>query len=391
MTVNNQLAHDRQRRWRLVFGSEGTDYALSDYDSRLDNVLSRLYYPNTPATGPLSAGRGRSLPSAARWLGDIRDLFPTSTVELMQRDALKRLNLVSLLDDPDFLDHVIPDLTLVAQLLALRAAIPDRAHHQIRHLVQQLVTALIQRYRPPLEQAIRGTIHRAHRQRYSKASHINWNATIRRNLNTYQPRYNAIIPQQLIGYGHRQRRTRRFILCVDQSGSMAQSVIYSTIFAAVLAGLPSLQTDLIVFDTAVVDLTEHIQDPVATLLGLQLGGGTDIGQALRYCETLIDTPNDTHLILISDLCEGGSEQTLLQTVQRLAANGIHMLVLLALSDDGAPWFDKRMAQAITDFGICTFACTPDLFPDLMSAALMHHDLNHFAHMNQLLTVTPSSC
>lgn len=390
MSIDNPTTKERQRRWRLLLGEDGEQLGnLDGSDSRMDNVLSQLYEPGFKRE-TLGAGYGKSMPRAAKWMGEIKQLFPSSAVEIIQKDAVKRLDMASLLQDPDFLREVKPDVHLVAQLLTLKNYIPDKAKDNARTLVNQLVEELLKKYRAPMEQAIRGALNRATRNMRPRAGEINWNATIRKNLKTYQPEYNAIIPEKMVGYGRKQRRTKRLILCVDQSGSMANSVIYSSIFAAVLSSMPALSTHLVVFDTAVVDLTEELKDPVDVLFGIQLGGGTDIAKAMQYCESLVESPNETHLVLISDLCEGGNKQQLLQTTQRLIESGVNVVTLLALADDGAPWYDKHMAANFTALGSPAFACTPDLFSDLMSAALERRDLHHFASQHNLPVISGES-
>jgi len=384
--MKNPIKDERQRRWRLLLGNEADQLGDPDgLDQRMDVALSALYEPgfDRNQAQPLGAGHGKSMPRAARWLGEIKQLFPSSTVEIIQKDATKRLDIASLLQDPAFLDEVQPDVHLVAQLIELQRYVPDKAKQNARQLVQKLVDELMQRYHPPTEQAIRGALNRSTRNNRPRQNEINWNATIRRNLKTYRPEHNAIIPERLVGYGRQKRRMKKMILCVDQSGSMATSVIYSSIFAAVLGSMPSLSTHLVVFDTAVVDMTEQLSDPVEVLFGIQLGGGTDINQAMQYCEDLVENPAETHLVLISDLCEGGNEKALLQTVKRLLDSGANLITLLALSDEGTPWFDKNMAGNFTAMGSPAFACTPDLFPDLMATALSRKDLREFAQTNQL--------
>lgn len=374
----NPKNQQRQRRWRLLLGEDSGLSPVTGNDLRIEQSLSALYGPDFHPEQQPGAGRGKSMPKAAQWLGEVKDLFPASAVAVIQQDAVKSLNFASLLQDPAFLDAVQPDIHLVAQLVMLQGYIPDKAKHNARRLVQQLVDELIRRFRAPTEQSLRGALNRAVRQRRPRANEINWNATIRANLKNYQPASNALIVETLIGHARKRRRSKKLVLCVDQSGSMAPSVIYSSIFAAVLSAMPTLETRLVLFDTAVVDMSEQLSDPVDVLFGIQLGGGTDIGKALRYCETLIDSPQETHLVLISDLCEGGSHPVLLQTAKRLIDNGVNLVTLLALSDQGKPWYDKQMAANFTALGSPAFACTPEFFPDLMAAALERKDLHQFA-------------
>lgn len=382
------VPEERQRRWRLILGKEADSLALStSADQKLDQLLEKLYEPGYERDfGDRGHGHGKSLPKAARWFTDVKLLFPESAVQIIQQDALQRLDLVALLQDPSFLQTVQPDTNLVATLMNLKHYIPDVARENARKIIAQLVAELMQRYRPPAEQSIRGALNRARRNNRPRYNEVNWNATIRKNLKHWQPEQQVIFPERLVGYGRKQRRSKQIILCVDQSGSMANSVIYSSIFAAILSAMPALQTSLVVFDTEVVDLTEQLQDPVDMLFGIQLGGGTDIAKALQYCEGLIRNPAETQLILISDLYEGGNKQALLHSAQRIIEGGTNLITLLALSDEGAPASDKKIAAQFTALGSPTFACTPDLFPDLMATALERRDLHQFASANNLPVV-----
>jgi Mg-chelatase subunit ChlD len=207
---------------------------------------------------------------------------------------------------------------------------------------------------------------------------IDWDRTIRRNLRHYQPDYHTVVPETLLGHARRSSALRDVIIAVDQSGSMAASVVYSSIFAAVMASIRSVETRLVVFDTAVVDLTELLADPVEVLFGTQLGGGTDINRAVAYCQGLVRRPADTIFVLISDLFEGGVERELLQRVGELLSSGVAVIVLLALSDRGAPSFDHGLAAQLAALGAPAFACTPDLFPDLMATGIERRDVARWA-------------
>jgi len=386
LPVSRCDGEERMRRWRLILGRDADSLGQpGGEDGALDRLLEQLYepgYERGSRRGP-GYGYGRSIPKAAQWFAEIKSLFPETAVDIIQKDAMQRLDLVSLLQDPAFLETVQPDVQLVAQLLAMKNYIPEVARENARKLVRQLVEQLMQRYQPPMEQSVRGALNRARRNHRPRASEIDWGATVRKNLKHWQPEQRVIFPERLVGYGRKQRRARQVILCVDQSGSMASSVIYSSIFAAVISSMPTVRTHLVVFDTEVVDLTEALQDPVDMLFGIQLGGGTDIARAMQYCEGLIGNPAETQLILISDLYEGGSRQALLQSAQRIIAGGTNLITLLALSDEGAPVSDRHMAAQFTALGSPAFACTPDLFPALMATALERRDLHQFASAHNL--------
>ncbi|MBN9389242.1 MAG: VWA domain-containing protein [Chloroflexi bacterium] len=388
-----QATDERLRRWRLILGgqqADGTGMALSGNDAGMDAALQALYKDGDDEgdrNGPKSkrGGLGNSAPNVARWLGDIRKYFPSSVVRVMQQDALERLNLRQMLLEPEMLEAVEPDVHLVANLLALNSVLPSKTKDTARQVVRKVVEEIERKLANPLRQAIQGSLNRAIRNNRPRHNEIDWSRTIRANLKNYQPDYRTIIPERLVGYGRKRSALRDIILCVDQSGSMASSVVYAGIFGAVMASLPAVRTRVVVFDTAVVDLTDDLSDPVELLFGTQLGGGTDINRALAYCEGLVQQPQDTIFVLISDLYEGGNRTEMLKRAANLAGSGVKMIALLALSDDGAPSYDHTTAAALAELGVPAFACTPDLFPDLMAAAISKQDMNVWAAANDIKT------
>ncbi len=362
---------ERIKKWRLILGksaAEMADSELSEDLQGMDDVLDALY--DSDQEGNL----GSSSPSVNRWLGDIRKYFPEKVVQLMQNDALDRLGLHQILTEPELLKTIEPDIHLVATLLTLKKMIPAKTKETARMVVGKLVRKIEQQLKNPLREAVTGSIHRAKRNRRPTLKEIDWNKTIRVNMKHYQKDLKTIIPEQLIGYGRRGQALRKVILLVDQSGSMASSVVYASILAAVMASLKSLKTHLVVFDTTVVDLTPELADPVSVLFGTQLGGGTDIGQALEFVQPMIERPADTILVLVSDLFEGGNKGALLQTAASIKRSGVQFVALLALSDQGKPVYDRTMAERFAALDIPAFACTPELFPDLMAAAIKGEDL-----------------
>ena len=378
---------DRLRRWRLVLGGEsadGTGVSLTGDDVRIDGALEKLYGGGAGGgrsrPGRRSAGLGDSAPSVARWLGDIREYFPSSVVQVMQKDAIERLDLTRLLLEPEMLDAVEPDVHLVGTLLSLNRVMPDRARESARAVVRRVVRDLERRLAQRTRSAVGGALDRSARVlRPRRLADVDWERTIRANLRHYLPEHGTLVPERLIGYGRRQQAVKRdVVLAIDQSGSMAASVVYASVFGAVLASMRSLRTSLVVFDTGVADLTDQLHDPVEVLFGTQLGGGTDINRAIAYCQGLVTRPNDTIMVLISDLYEGGVRDEMLRRVGALTAAGVQVVVLLALSDEGAPAYDHDNAAALAAMGVPAFACTPDTFPDLMAAAIERRDLKEWS-------------
>lgn len=301
------------KRWRLILGgneADGTGVSLSAEESRVDAALNALY--DSDRKGGLSG----SAPKVSRWLGDIREFFPQTVVQVIQKDAIKRLNLTSLLTEKEMLESVVPDVHLVATLMSLSRVIPEKNKVIAREVVRKVVDELMKKLSSPMQQAVTGALNRSSRRRNPRYNEIDWKTTIEKNLRNYQPEY---------------------------------------------------KTDL--------------QDPVDLLFGVQLGGGTDIDRALGYCQTVITRPADTVLVLVTDLCEGGNEREMRKKMISLVQSGVQLIVLLALNDDGAPFYDKENAQFLAELGVPAFACTPDKFPDLMAAALAKQDIGMWLSKN----------
>jgi Mg-chelatase subunit ChlD len=383
----SNLEDERLRRWRLVLGkkaecsgggaiSQGIPRGLDGGDSEMDRVLDALY------DSERSAGLGSSCPNVNRWLGDIRQYFPKSVVQVMQKDALERLKLHQMLLEPETLETVEADVHLIGTLLSLKSVIPGKTRETARKVVRKVTDDLERKLRNPLTEAVRGALNKASRTSRPKPGEIDWHRTIRKNLHNYIPERGTLIAERLVGYGRKRSSLRDIVLCIDQSGSMATSVVYASILGAVLASLKALSTRLVVFDTEVVDLTDLLDDPVDVLFGTQLGGGTDINRAVGYCRQHITRPSQTIFILISDLYEGGVANGLLRQTAEMIGSGVTMVCLLALNDEGAPCFDERLAAQMTELGAPAFACTPDLFPDLMATTIQKGDIAAWAGRNK---------
>lgn len=366
------------KRWRLILGgdeADGTGVSLSVEERRIDQSLEAVYDSDR------RGGLGSSAPKVSRWLGEIREFFPQTVVQVIQRDAIKRLNLTTLLTEKEMLETVVPDVHLVATLMSLSQVIPEKNKEMARQVVRRVVDELLRKLSAPTQQAVTGALNRSARRRNPRYNEIDWKTTITKNLKNYQPEYKTIIPEIRIGYGRKRKAMKDIILCLDQSGSMGTSVIYSGIFGSVLASIPAVSTRMVVFDTAVVDLTDDLQDPVDLLFGVQLGGGTDIARALTYCQGIVTRPQDTVLVLVTDLYEGGDPREMRKRFASLVDSGVQLSVLPALNDDGAPSYDKNHAEFLASIGVPTFACTPDKFPDLMAAALSKQDIGMWVSQN----------
>ena len=397
---------ERRRRWRLVLGgaseepaaasassgddagsdgspgdgAAGASPVLDGDDVRIDAALGALYDRDDGdagdgrrrrSGGQRRGGLGRSRPGVVRWLGDIRTYFPTPMVQIMQRDAVERLDLRQMLLEPELLGAVEPDIHLVTLLVELNKVLPEETRATARTVIARVLADIESRLVDQTRQAVRGALARSARTRRPRPGDIDWNHTIAANLRHWLPEHRTIVPERLVGHGRRQRSLAKdVIIAVDQSGSMADSVVYASLFAGVLAQLPTLQTRFVAFDTSVTDLTPFLHDPVEVLFGVQLGGGTDIANALGQCRLLIERPRDTVLFLVSDLFEGGNADLMLRRAGEMIASGVELVVLLALSDEGAPAHDHTNAEALARLGATVLATTPDEFPQVLADALL---------------------
>ena len=380
----------QQKRWRLVLGSPaGMSQELSGDEARIDAALAAIYETeDDQEVGLRGGGMGSSQPRISRWLGDIRKYFPTPVVQVIQKDAIERKDLAELLLEPEVLASTEPDVHLVSTILSLNQIIPEKTRATARMVVKQLVDELMRKLDQPTRSAVSGALSRNSRNRRPKMREIDWHRTIKKNLRHYQEEYKTVIPEQLVGFGRKRQSLKDVVLCIDQSGSMASSVIYSSIFGAVLASMPSLSTRFVLFDTAVVDMTDELHDPVDLLFGAQLGGGTDIRKALEYCAGHVTRPTDTTLVLISDLEEGGDATQLLKCAKKLIDSGVQLIVLLALNDEGTSHYDKRNAGRFAALGAPVFVCTPDQFPELMAASLSRRDIKLWGQATGIKLVNP---
>lgn len=378
---------DQLTKWRMVLGgneAEGTGVKLNNSMQLIDDALSALYEYNQRGQfeygSERKGGSGGSNPNVSMWLGDIRKYFSKTVVEVMQNDAMKIPDLKSMMIfEPEILEKANADVQLAATLLELKNLIPDKTKETARQVVRRVVDELLKKLEQKTITSISGALDRSSRTYRPSNSEINWHATILKNLKHYQPEFKTIIPERLVGYGRKSKKSLKdVILCLDQSGSMGESVVYSGIFGSVMASLPNVKTRMVVFDTEVADLTEELEDPVDLLFGVQLGGGTDIAKALSYCCEIISKPNDTIMVLITDLYEGGDVAKMISKASEIVSKGVQLICLLALDDQGTPGYDKENAKKLNELGVPVFACTPDKFPDLMAIAIKKSDIRTWA-------------
>ena len=372
-------------RWRLILGEDTralSDVALTNEQSLMDAALAAIYNGDTGGTGGGSGkqgGKGKSMPNLAKWLTDVRTFFPQDVVSVIQADAIERKGLTKLLFEPETLKNVKPDISMVGTLMALKGQIPEKSKETARELVRSVVDEIMKRMEQNLRRAVTGALNKKAHSPISNFASTDWKRTINRNLKNYDTATKRLVPEKFYFFERsKKQKDWTVILDIDQSGSMADSIVYSSVMGSIFASMPALDTHVVAFDTEVTDLTELCKnDPVDMLFGVQLGGGTDINKSVVYCQSLITDPRKTMFILISDLYEGGVRKGLLRRLNEMHEEGVKVIALLALSDHGKPDYDVNLAKDISKLGIPSFACTPDKLPELVEAALKGFDLKKF--------------
>ena len=380
------------KRWRLILGSHVQESLsqmggqkgcqLSPEQLGMDEALAAIYDETGGESqrSQRSAGLGPSAPSLAKWLGDIRSYFKEDVVTVIQNDAIEKKGLTQLLFEPEMLKNVEPNPQLVGTLMSLKGRIPERTKETARMVVRAVVEKIKRLLEQKIRQAVMGALNRNEHSPIPHAPSIDWKWTIGRNLKNYQPSLGTIIPEKVFFFSRAQRTNHwTVIVAMDQSGSMAESVVYGSVTGSIFASLPALNTRVVAFDTEVVDLTEQCgSDPVDMIFGVQLGGGTDINKSVAYCEKFITDPAQTIFFLITDLFEGGNEAQLVRRLKEMIESGVRVICLLALSDSGVPTFDERLAKKISEFGVPCFGCTPSKLPELIEGVLKKQDLKALA-------------
>lgn len=374
MTQTQQLS-----RWRLILGAETQDSfqnmgggGLSREELLMDSALGAIYGGPGEGFGESGRGAGKGPPSPviSKWLGDLRSLFDPETVAVVQNDAIERKGLKQLLLEPELLDTLEPDLNLASTLLMLKDQIPKKSKESARAFIRKIVEEINKLLENDVRRAVTAALNRRAHSPLPSASTLDFPYTIRRNLKNYNKELSVIIPER-VWFFDRSSRVNRWhvILDIDQSGSMGQSIIYSSVMACVLASMSAVRTSVVAFDTQIMDLTPLCADPVDLLFGFQMGGGTDIAKSVAYCQNLVESPAKTLFFLISDLDEGGNRAGLLRRLEELKASGVTVVVLLAIADGGKPYYDAQTAQRVAAMDIPCFACAPEKLPELLERAL----------------------
>ena len=392
MTKQEQIA-----RWRLILGSEvqeilndfnaadgniaasggssadgnnGTGGKLSKEQQLIDETLAAIYGTQVESFGKTGskgrgAGNGKSAPVLSTWLGNLRALFDSETVTVVQNDAVERKGLKSLLMERELLDNLEPNIGMAELLLDLKDQIPKQSKESARNFIKKIVENINKLLENGVRQAVSSSLNKKSHSPLPSASAIDFKYTINHNLKNYNQELKTIIPERVWFYDRTAKTNKwNIILDIDQSGSMGESIIYSSIMACILASMNSVQTNVVAFDTEIMDLTNLCSDPVDLLFGFQMGGGTDIAKSISYCQSLVKDPKKTLFFLISDLDEWGSRNKLLERVKELKDSGVTVISLLAIADGGRAYYDATTAARLVEMGVPCFACSPEKLPDM---------------------------
>ena len=365
------VSEENLNRWRLILGrnsenqieftgeySESISY--QDMEETLDYLYSQEYGEELLRKG----GTGKSQLNAAKWIEKARNLFPKKTVEVLEKQALEHFNLTELLTDKKVLEKMEPNTDLLKTILQFKHLMKSDVIAEAKKIIKKVVDEITEKLQTDIRKSLLGKLNRNMPSNVKSMKNLDIKKTIARNLKNYDTENSRLVLKNVY-FSSRVKRFNKWniIIAVDESGSMLDSVIYSAVMAGIFAKLPMIDTRLVIFDTNVVDLSGYIDDPVEVLMGMQLGGGTDINGALSYCESLCENPHNTIFVTVTDLYEGGSTQNLLRTCADIISSGSKMIFLTALDRDANPAYDKNVGQKLADMGAFVGAMTPEQLGD----------------------------
>lgn len=354
-------------RWRLILGDFAEEsLPLNAEDRDLDGALYFLYnreYGDEQGMredNPSRGGRGGSMLTVPGWLKQVKRLFPQKTVEIMQKQALDKYNLTQLLTDESVLRQLEPNVSLLKNILAFRDMMPANVRKLAYTIVEQVIKDLQKQLEIKVKRTFYGRKLPMSNSSYRIFRNFDFKQTIHKNLKNYNSEYGTVIPDRLyFNQNIRRYNPWHVVILVDESGSMMDSVIYTAVMASIFVRMPFLSVKLAIFDTSIVDLSDHIDDPVGTLMKVQLGGGTDIHGALEYGKKMITAPQKTIVVLVSDLYDGNNYNYMFRSCRDIIEAGSRLFVLPALDYSSTPCYDKRAARQIASMGADVAAITPE--------------------------------
>jgi Mg-chelatase subunit ChlD len=357
-------------RWRLVLGKDAEAQGLTlggGELARIEELVGFLFQEEEAAGGDRSGGSGSSALSVPRWVDEVNELFPHEAREVMQRELVRRRGIQKLLDSPELLEKVEPNVELVKTILTHKELLNEKTRGLARKVIEKVVEELKQKMKVQIERSITGAIRRDRHSPQRVFRNLDLRTTLRRNLKNYDRDSGKLLVDRMYFYAaERRRRPWHVVVAVDQSGSMLHSAIFSAVMASIFAELPAVRTSLFLFDTQVVDLSDQVGQPVDVLLRVQLGGGTNIAAAVRYAAQLVREPQRTILVLITDFYEGGDERDLVRQTEEMAQAGVRMVGLGALGYDARPAYNRETAKKLRKAGMDVLVCTPEKLADCMA-------------------------
>ena len=348
-------------RWRLILGRERQK--LPPLAGRVARSLDELYGGGhgEGARSDLAGnggGKEASFPSAREWSAELEDLFGKEVRDEVLGRALERGRLAAALElDPE---GVKPSIELLERVLSLKGGLSEAHLPRLRRLVARVVEQLVKELATTVKPALTGlTTPRPTRR---PGGPLDLRRTVEANLRTVRPTPEGgheLIPERLVFRSRAKRGLEwRIVLVVDVSGSMEPSVIYSAVMAAILSGLPAVSVSFLTFSTEVIDLSEHVSDPLSLLLEVSVGGGTHIALGLRHARERLTVPPRSLVLLVTDFHEGYPVGGLLSEVRALVETGARCLGLAALDDRGEPRFNRAVAELVAGAGMPVAALTP---------------------------------
>lgn len=370
MNTPDNYSQTAINRWRLVlgglsdqqlqFGNDGNSIqSFIDMEQLLDYLYNRSQGDNV-RTNDRSGSLADTVISTAEWITKVRKLFPNQTAEVLEKHALEEFEMTELLTDKEVLEKMHPDMNLLKSILQLKHLMKGEVLETAKRIAKQVADEICHKLENDIRRSVMGRIDRNSSSPVHSVRNLDINKTIRRNLKNFDTERNQIILKNIY-FSNRVKRynNNRVIIAIDESGSMTGSIIYSAVMAQIISNLPFAEVKLIIFDTKIVDLSEEADDPAQILMSVQLGGGTDIGKALSYCETLIATPSHTSVIVVTDLYEGAMQSRLLNISRNIIESGANLNFLTALDEEARPAYNKSLGQILANMGAFVGALTPD--------------------------------
>jgi Mg-chelatase subunit ChlD len=345
----------------VALGAPGMDSMTAARDAALSWLYGRESdLADRDIRGARQGGQEGSTLSVPDWINEVHRLFPKETIERLERDAVTRYQINEVVTNPEVLRRVEPNEALLQAALRVKHLMNPEVLGLARELVARVVRQLMEKLAREIQASFGGTRDRKRPSSWRSARNFDPQRTIRANLRHWSVEERRLYISRPLFCARTRRHSARWqvILLVDQSGSMVASVIHSAVTAACLHGLPAIRTHLCAFDTQVIDLTDRVTDPVEVLMKVQLGGGTDIGNAVAYATGLIESPRRAIVVVISDFFEGGMPELLVRRVRALCEQGTQVLGLAALDPEATPVYDADLARKLVDAGAHVGAMTP---------------------------------